>query len=208
MNHPEADRTAERRRQILDAALHVFSAKGYDKATNKDIANAAGGISPGLIYWYFKDKEDLLMSLIRERATILELAEHPEHLLDLPPRDGFALLARSYLAIFETPGTTAFLRTMLGTFVRFPHLSELFYRVAAGRLFHVIDRYLQLNVERGLLRPHDTGIAARAFLGMLVVQVAARELLHQPEALATSDEQIVATLVELFVRGLEATRAG
>ena len=203
MEQHEDTSNVERRRQILDAALKVFSTKGFDKATNKDIAKAAGGISPGLIYWYFKDKEDLLLSIVRERATILELAEHPEQLLDLPPREGFTLIARSYLDIFKTPGTAAFFRMMFGTFVRFPQIGELFYRMIAGRLFQVINRYLQLNIERGLFRPHDTTISARAFLGMVVIQIMARELLHQPEALATSDEQIIELVVDIFVRGLE-----
>lgn len=203
MEQHEDTSNVERRRQILDAALKVFSTKGFDKATNKDIAKAAGGISPGLIYWYFKDKEDLLLSIVRERATILELAEHPEQLLDLPPREGFTLIARSYLDIFKTPGTASFFRMMFGTFVRFPQIGELFYRMIAGRLFQVINRYLQLNIERGLFRPHDTTISARAFLGMVVIQIMARELLHQPEALATSDEQIIELVVDIFVRGLE-----
>ena len=60
---------SDRRNQILEAALRVFGTKGFHKATNKDIAEAAGGISPGLIYWYFKDKEDLFLSIIRERAA-------------------------------------------------------------------------------------------------------------------------------------------
>ena len=40
----------ERRQQIIDGALEVFSEKGFEKATNKDIAEAAGIGSPGLIY--------------------------------------------------------------------------------------------------------------------------------------------------------------
>jgi AcrR family transcriptional regulator len=205
MDQHDDSSNAERRQQILDAALKVFSTKGFDKATNKDIARAAGGISPGLIYWYFKDKEDLLMSIVRERATVLELAEHPEQLLDLPPREGIALIARAYLNIFKTPGTAAFFRMMLGTFVRFPQIADLFYRMAAGKLFHLINHYLQLNIERGLFRPHDTTISARALIGMIMVQVLARELLHQPEALATADEQIVETVADMFVRGLEVS---
>nr|MCR5661372.1 TetR family transcriptional regulator [bacterium] len=43
-----------RREQIIQAALKVFSEKGFLAATNKDIA-AAAGIAPGLIYHYFKD---------------------------------------------------------------------------------------------------------------------------------------------------------
>jgi hypothetical protein len=40
---------------------------------------------------------------------------------------------------------------------------------------------------------------------MIIIQVMARELLHQQEALATSDEQLVESVVEIFVRGLETS---
>src|SRR5215217_7596239 len=104
MTNNEEPENGDRRKQILEAALKVFSTKGFHKATNKDIAQAAGGISPGLIYWYFKDKEDLFLSIIRERAAIFQLADHPERLMELPPREGLALIGRTYLSIFKVRG--------------------------------------------------------------------------------------------------------
>ncbi len=50
---------AERRSQILRAAVKLFSDKGYYRTTILDIAKAAG-ISSGLIYQYFGEKEDVL----------------------------------------------------------------------------------------------------------------------------------------------------
>jgi AcrR family transcriptional regulator len=49
----------ERRRQILDAALAVFSQKGFNAANVSDVA-AHAGVSQGTIYWYFESKEELL----------------------------------------------------------------------------------------------------------------------------------------------------
>jgi AcrR family transcriptional regulator len=48
---------------ILDAATRVFAEKGYQYATIADIARAAG-ISTGLIYSYFENKLDVLLSII------------------------------------------------------------------------------------------------------------------------------------------------
>jgi AcrR family transcriptional regulator len=50
----------ERRRQILDAALEVFTQKGFNAATVSDVA-ARAGVSQGTIYWYFESKEELLI---------------------------------------------------------------------------------------------------------------------------------------------------
>jgi len=52
----------ERRRQILDAAKRLFHAKGFSAATVEDIAQEAE-LSPAAIYLYFKNKDDLYVSL-------------------------------------------------------------------------------------------------------------------------------------------------
>ncbi len=61
-----------RRDQILDASRSLFSHYGYKKTTVDDIARAAGVTKP-TIYAYFKNKEDILLSLIgREASHVLE----------------------------------------------------------------------------------------------------------------------------------------
>jgi AcrR family transcriptional regulator len=57
------EREKERRRQqIVVAAKRVFSDKGFNKATMEDIAKEAE-LSPGTLYLYFKNKEELYASL-------------------------------------------------------------------------------------------------------------------------------------------------
>lgn len=204
MSEAASNEPVDRRRQILDAALEVFGTKGFHKATNKDIAEAAGGISPGLIYWYFKDKQDLLFAVIRDRATVLSIAEHPEQLLELPLHEGLTLIATSYLGIMRAPGSVAFLRIMLGEILRRPDLGADFYRLIVSKLFLLLRRYLDQQVEQGILRPHDTATSARSFIGMLIIQILAREIMRQPEAIATPDEQLVATIVDIFLNGLKS----
>ncbi len=53
----------ERRRQILEAALAVFTRKGFNAAKVSDVA-AQAGVSQGTIYWYFDSKEDLLQEAL------------------------------------------------------------------------------------------------------------------------------------------------
>jgi AcrR family transcriptional regulator len=54
----------ERREQILQAALQIFARKGLAAARISDIA-AAAGLSYGLVYHYFHDKEELFVELVR-----------------------------------------------------------------------------------------------------------------------------------------------
>ncbi|HLZ22288.1 MAG TPA: TetR family transcriptional regulator [Ktedonobacterales bacterium] len=57
------------RRQILAAALEVFSRQGYGGTTLDDIT-AAANLSKGAIYWYFESKADLFATMLGERASI------------------------------------------------------------------------------------------------------------------------------------------
>ncbi len=58
----EAENT---RRDIMRAALDVFSQKGYSRTTFEDIATRID-LTKGAVYWHFKNKPDLLMELLRE----------------------------------------------------------------------------------------------------------------------------------------------
>jgi AcrR family transcriptional regulator len=60
----------ERRGQILDAALTVFSQKGYHATNVSDVA-AQAGVSQGTIYWYFESKEELFTAAMLSVFTDL-----------------------------------------------------------------------------------------------------------------------------------------
>ncbi|TSB45978.1 TetR/AcrR family transcriptional regulator [Alkalicoccobacillus porphyridii] len=59
-------RKKEKYNQILNAAVHVFAENGYHKSQVSKIAKAAN-VADGTIYLYFKNKEDILISLFREK---------------------------------------------------------------------------------------------------------------------------------------------
>ena len=68
---------AERRGQIIRAAVKLFSKQGYYTTNIQSIAREAG-ISTGLIYQYFRDKDDILFLTLK---LVLETYEH-----EIPPR--------------------------------------------------------------------------------------------------------------------------
>ena len=59
----QAQLIVARRTQILDAATRVFASKGFNRATIRDVAQAAG-VADGTIYNYFANKTDLLFGLL------------------------------------------------------------------------------------------------------------------------------------------------
>jgi len=59
-----------KRERITDAAISVFARKGYHLSRVSDIAKEAG-VADGTIYLYFKNKEDLLLSIFEEKMAML-----------------------------------------------------------------------------------------------------------------------------------------
>jgi AcrR family transcriptional regulator len=55
--------TGDREQEILEAAIKVFSDKGFDGSTTSEIAKTAG-IAEGTIFRYFKTKKDILRKII------------------------------------------------------------------------------------------------------------------------------------------------
>lgn len=91
---PASTGKGDKRARILKGAIQVFAKKGFYTARVADIAKAAG-VADGTIYLYFKNKDDILISLFEERfdhviATLrAELPGLPDavarlrHLIDL-----------------------------------------------------------------------------------------------------------------------------
>jgi AcrR family transcriptional regulator len=61
---PKEETAAKRKQEIYQAALTCFLRKGYHRATMDDIVTESG-LSKGTLYWYFKSKKDLFLSLFQ-----------------------------------------------------------------------------------------------------------------------------------------------
>jgi AcrR family transcriptional regulator len=89
------DRVEARREQVVKAAVKKFAQTGYHATTIKEIAEAAG-VSPGLIYTYVKDKEDVLMLVFLATFRKYE-TEIPTKLVGISdPLEKFCAAVRAY----------------------------------------------------------------------------------------------------------------
>ncbi|NMG09442.1 TetR/AcrR family transcriptional regulator [Brasilonema sp. UFV-L1] len=199
----------ERRQQIIDGALQVFSSKGFEKTTNKDIAAAAGIGSPGLIYHYFKDKGDLFRQVVEQRMPLLQLLHHnDEDMMNKPPRDVLTVFGKSFLRMVDNPTSTAMMKLILGETMRQPIVAELFNNIGPSRAVGFLTRYLAKQMADGVLKPMHPAAAARCFIGPLIAYILTREVFLQPDAQQISSDMMVATAVEVFLQGMQAPTDG
>ncbi|MDR3708477.1 MAG: TetR/AcrR family transcriptional regulator [Capsulimonadaceae bacterium] len=202
MSYSRAQIAPQRRAQILEAALRVFAVKGFAHATNKEIADAAGINSPGLIYHYFHDKADLLRNVMEAYAPPLQLTGDPGLLMGLPVEQGLRLLASKYLDIAANPQVIACLRLLIGEAMRSDELAQTVAALGPRRICSLISEYLTVKMERGEIRTIDPERTAWSFMGGLFAFILAGSLLHFDETLLQEPASLVDVHVGIFVRGL------
>ena len=82
----------DKRRQILDAAIRVFARQGFHATRVYDIADEAG-VAYGLVYHYFKSKDEVLNELFVERWSLLLTAIEETDRTGAAPREKLAAVA-------------------------------------------------------------------------------------------------------------------
>src|SRR5438270_3080719 len=70
------EKSERSRRQVLDAALRLFSTRGFRATSVREIADAAG-VSTGNLYHHFPDKEAIFRTLLDEFSSIVESRRYP-----------------------------------------------------------------------------------------------------------------------------------
>lgn len=177
----------ERREQLLQAALNLFSSRGWDGASIKELADTVG-VAPGLIYHYFESKEDLLTKVIERYGFIPELRRVLIPSSERPTQDVLPEIARAFYDLLEEKGR------VICIFVREGLVKEeLHHRWVAmtNEACKLLANYLDARVEAGELRPHNTEVTARMILHTVV-------MLH----LVNSPPDRLKDLVEIVMNGI------
>jgi TetR/AcrR family transcriptional repressor of mexJK operon len=203
----ERNREPERRRRILEAALRVFSEKGFGGASLRAIAREAGVTQP-LIYWYFEGKEDLFGSMLSELSPLFEQAPRPGALMDRPPEEVLGWVARTEMASYGDPKVVRLIRVVFAESFMNPEEGGRFLGESQGRVLRFLVAYLERQTELGALKEHNAQSAARSFFGSLVFYVLSREIFpHLREGLP-DEEEYAKDVVEIFLDGLRADGSG
>jgi AcrR family transcriptional regulator len=196
-----APKDEDRRKQILDAAQQVFAAKGFDGASIKDLAKAAK-ISPGLLYWYFKDKTDLFTSLLTERIE-QALGALPENFsLDAPPEEFLPQFGRFYIGTFERPMNNALFKVVITNTPSFPPAVRQVQTSVVNRVLKMMQSYFQRQIDVGRIRPCNTETVTRTFMGSIVAFLLLKHILQDKQAQELSVEVFVDGVTDVVLHGI------
>src|SRR5215470_15028125 len=160
MNKPATARrrhAEQRRLQLIDTALAVFADKGVDGATVKDLSEAAG-VAQGLLYHYFRSKDELLEAALDRHYFAPELRRITSVDRERPVADVLLEVVTSFDALLREH--RQFVQVVVRESMSNPMVAE---RLERGRRegVRLLTEYLDLRVAAGELRPHDTETTAR-----------------------------------------------
>lgn len=156
--------TEARRAQILEAAVDIFSQKGFDKATVKDVAQKAG-VADGTIYNYFKNKTDLLTSMIADFSQIGSFTTQAAEInKDASPEELIRFIVRNRLELMEKHQTR--IQAVLPQVITNTTLRKLFFRAIFQPAVSKIEEIWRDQADRGNIRDVSPEVLVRSTLGL------------------------------------------
>ncbi len=188
----------DKRRQLLDAAVRVFARKGFHASRVGDIAEEAG-VAHGLLYHYFRSKDEVLEAVFRENWSLLIARIESVEETDEPAADQLrhisAIILRTWLHLPDV------VRVVIQEFGRSPELAE---RIGELTLpIDAIQRVIARGIERGEFRKEvDPRFAATVVYGSIDELLTGWVLGRLP----AGEEDVAAaeqTLIEVSLLGLQ-----
>lgn len=197
----DPQRKSDKRSLITEAAVEVFAERGFRSARISDIAERAG-VADGTIYLYFKNKEDILLSIFEEKMDLL-LAQLGQRLHGaLTPEDRVRRFARFH---FEQVRTNRAAAEVLAVELRLSHKFLREYRPEKlWAYLGIFGGIVREGQAQGRFRDDlDPFVMMWSFFGALD-ELAMQWVLSKKQdrfSLESAADQVA----DLFIRGMAAT---
>jgi len=164
-------RDPDKPQQIIEAAVRVFARSGYYNSRVSDIAREAG-IASGTIYLYFKTKDEILVTLFREKMAAFVARLRARIAAEEDAEAKIRRLVRLHFEVLEAnPDLAEVVQVEL-------RQGQKFFRGASA---HEVSQYFEL-----IASVLEEGLAAGRFRKDLPVKVATKVLFGAMDQMATS----------------------
>jgi TetR/AcrR family transcriptional regulator len=194
----------DRRRQILQVAMSLFSRHGFRGTTTKEIAHGAG-VSEAMVFRHFANKQELYSAIIDHKACADNFQQPcdivPEALARKDDRAVFSGIALAMMRHHEHD--TEFLRLLTQSALEGHELADMFWDRNVRRMYDFLGSYIRERQRDGAMRDIDPVIVVRCFLGMVIhhslnniLWDTSRRLLDIP------NERAAEEFTELLLRGI------
>ncbi len=196
----------DRREQIIEVAVRLFSQRGFRGTTTKEIAVAAG-VNEAIIFRHFSTKSELYAAIIDRKANSAAvkalrsaLAEAIEQSDD---RRVFETLAFHMLEFHERDDTA--MRLLLYSALEGHELAEMITRNHILKTHQQLAEYVKKRMAEGVFRRMDPMMAVRGFMGMVIGQVMNKKFFLCAGGQTTpniTNRQAAAAFTDLFLASM------
>lgn len=145
-------RKEDRPQEITEAAMAAFAEKGYAATKVEEVARRAG-VSKGLLYLYFKTKEDLFKAVIR--SVVTPRIDKLVGIIDATELSSEEFLRGPFLEFAKSlPGSpiAVLVRLMIAEGPKHPDLVEYYWENVVSRGLGALSVLVERGVERGEFR--------------------------------------------------------
>jgi TetR/AcrR family transcriptional regulator len=192
---------SDRRRQILEAAVRVFSRRGFAGTKTKDVAGEAG-VNEALVFRHFATKDELYAAILDEfhgeswASAVGSATAHAES-----PQAFFEGYVRSSLAWFRQ--RPDFIRLMLYSGLEGHELGKRFREREITPILELIAGYIrQRQTDGTFVADVAPEIAARVFFGAVGHQGLQKLLSNTADQDWMTDEEAAQAIARITVAGL------
>lgn len=145
--------TEQIKKEIAAQAMHLFSQKGYTAASMDDVCRITGR-SKGSIYYYFKSKEELFLSVIRLKTEEWNDSWMEKVQLCSTTAEKLYALAEHYAEDFENPLMNAANEFMTSQVIDAHMMEELLSLLRSS--YHLYEKVLEAGMLSGELKSDNT----------------------------------------------------
>jgi AcrR family transcriptional regulator len=192
----------ERRQAIIEAAIQLFSERGFRSVTTRELASTVGVTEP-VLYQHFPSKRDLYTAIIELKIEQTHALKERFQVLCQEPRSVDEFLQNLGLMMVEWhKADPTFMRLMLLSGLEDRELGQICHERMFSLYFPVLIATMARLAEVEGFRQVNPAIAIYAFLAALTHHCMERMMLWHPLS-DISDEEMVRGVVEIFVNGLK-----
>jgi len=188
----------ETRIRILQAARRLFSHRGYDGTTTRDLARKAG-VAEGTLFRYFENKKAILIAVATQGWFEL-LTDLLTELSEMGSYDAVGQIMQRRLLNLQANADV--LRVCFMEVQFHPELRDRIQTEVISKMLSVAEAFFQTAMDRGVYRPMDPKVVARVFLGMFAISGFSQTTILEPQASPQAIKAMAEGITEIFLRGV------
>lgn len=193
----------DRRNQLIDVAIDVFSRKGFGGTTTREIA-AAAGVTEAIIFRHFATKQDLYKAILDARCAGGDAQawfSEAQQFMDANDDEGLfrALITTIIQCKCHDP---RFERLLLHATLEGNELALMHHNQFALPIGKQLTDYIAKRQAEGTIRPVDPLAVIFAVAGV-AQYYANQKYVHQTANIPMSDEAVVEAFLSILMKGLK-----